>query len=154
MANQKRCLDAHLAQLISTPDVDIDDKRLSEKAVAFFRDSASVDCDLMVPQFFWVQVESLFQRRRLMPADEGGLDAEEIARAIVWLRQCTQTTPDDSLFLRARSLAQDLHRPHIYETIYMALAQMNNCDLWTGDEELVKGVGGKLPFVKFIGDYY
>jgi len=149
MANEKRCLDAQLALLISTPDSD-----LGENAVRFFRDSSSVDCHLMVPQFFWVQVESLFQRRRLMPADEGGLDAGEIARAIVWLRQCTQTTPDDSLFLRARSLAQGLHRPHIYETIYMALAQMNACDLWSGDEELVKAAGGKLAFVKFIGDYY
>ena len=148
MANERQCLDAHVALLISTPD-----SELGENAVRFFRDSSSVDCQLIVPQFFWVQVESLFQRRRLMPADEGGLDAEEIARMIVWLRQCIQTTPDDSLLLQARVLAQNLQRPHIYETIYIALAQKNICDFWTGDEELMKGDGGKFPFVKFIGDY-
>ena len=148
MENEKLCLDAYVAIQISMPD-----SELGEKAVAFFRDSASVDCHLIVPQYFWVQVESLFQRRHLMPADEGGLKAEEIARTIVWLRQRIETTPDDSLLLQARVLAQNLHRPHIYETIYIALAQKNICDFWTGDEELMKGDGGKFPCVKFIGDY-
>lgn len=41
----------------------------------------------------------------------------------------------------------------VYDAHYIALAQLLKCDLWTADQRLLRVLGGKLPFVKWIGDF-
>jgi predicted nucleic acid-binding protein len=35
----------------------------------------------------------------------------------------------------------------------VALAQHLGCDLWTADQRILRAVGGRLPFVRYVGDY-
>ena len=40
-----------------------------------------------------------------------------------------------------------------YNAAYVALAEAEKCDLWTGDRAFYQTVKGKLALVKWIGDY-
>ena len=40
-----------------------------------------------------------------------------------------------------------------YDAAYLALAEAEKCDLWTGDKAFYQAVKGELPWVKWIGDY-
>ena len=40
-----------------------------------------------------------------------------------------------------------------YDAAYLALAEDEQCDLWTGDGAFYKAVKGSSPRVKWIGDY-
>jgi predicted nucleic acid-binding protein len=49
------------------------------------------------------------------------------------------------------SVAYDL--PAVYDAHYVALAQQLGCDLWTDDRRLLRNLAGRLPFVRWLGDY-
>ncbi len=40
-----------------------------------------------------------------------------------------------------------------YDAAYLALAEMEKCDLWTGDRTFYQAVKNELSWVKWIGDY-
>jgi tetratricopeptide (TPR) repeat protein len=40
-----------------------------------------------------------------------------------------------------------------YDAAYLALAEVEKCDLWTGDRAFYQAVKGESPRVKWIGDY-
>jgi predicted nucleic acid-binding protein len=40
-----------------------------------------------------------------------------------------------------------------FDAQYVALAQLAGCDLWAADERMRGAIRGRLPFVKWIGDY-
>lgn len=40
-----------------------------------------------------------------------------------------------------------------YDTAYVALAQSEGCELWTGDRMLYEAVKDKLKWVRWIGEY-
>ncbi len=40
-----------------------------------------------------------------------------------------------------------------YDAAYLALAQTEQCDLWTGDRAFYQAVSADAPQVKWIGDY-
>jgi predicted nucleic acid-binding protein len=40
-----------------------------------------------------------------------------------------------------------------FDAQYVALAQMVGCDLWVADRKALSALAGRLPFVKWIGDY-
>ena len=45
------------------------------------------------------------------------------------------------------------YRRSLYDSLYLAVAQSHQIDLWTGDRRLYNAVSRSLPFVKWIGDY-
>jgi predicted nucleic acid-binding protein len=45
------------------------------------------------------------------------------------------------------------YRRSVYDSLYLAAAQSQQIDLWTGDRKLYNAVRPSLPFVKWIGDY-
>ena len=54
---------------------------------------------------------------------------------------------------RALTLAAIYGLPAIYDAHYVALTERLGCPLWTADRTLVNTLGGKLPFIRWIGDY-
>lgn len=40
-----------------------------------------------------------------------------------------------------------------YDAAYLALAESEGCELWTGDRPFYQAVKGELPWVKWVGDY-
>ena len=45
------------------------------------------------------------------------------------------------------------HNLATYDAAYLALAEAEKCDLWTGDRAFYQAVRGGLAWVKWIGDY-
>jgi predicted nucleic acid-binding protein len=48
----------------------------------------------------------------------------------------------------AWDLAKQHRRPRVYDSFYLAAAQAEGCELWTGDRRLVNAV--RLPWVKSV----
>ena len=53
---------------------------------------------------------------------------------------------------RAFQLALDYQRS-VYDASYLALAEAQGLDFYTGDKRLYNAVSGTFPWVKWIGDY-
>ena len=45
------------------------------------------------------------------------------------------------------------HSLAAYDAAYLALAESEGCELWTGDRPFYQAVKARLPRVKWIGDY-
>ena len=45
------------------------------------------------------------------------------------------------------------HNLAAYDAAYLALAESEGCELWTGDRSFYQAVKGALPWVRWLGDY-
>ena len=54
---------------------------------------------------------------------------------------------------RALDLAHRYGRPTVYDTHYVALAELVGCDFWTADMRLVNALDGRLPFVRALDTF-
>lgn len=54
---------------------------------------------------------------------------------------------------QALTIADRYQLPAVYDAHYIALAEILEAALWTDDRRLIRTLGGRLPFVKWIGDY-
>ncbi len=71
-----------------------------------------------------------------------------------------QIVHDPGVSARARQLAVFYGRNRVYDSTYLALAQLHGLEFWTADERLFNAVAGAdapkgktLPFVRFLGDF-
>ena len=108
-----------------------------------------------------------WQREQIVPFGPPLLYAEvpSVLRHAVFLRRLTSEQGElafgifcdmgiaiserTDLHRAAWELAKVHHQPRVYDCIYLAAAQAEGCDLWTGDRRLVNAVG--LPWVKWLG---
>ena len=60
--------------------------------------------------------------------------------------------PSSPLVVRPFEIAQR-HNQRIYDCFYVALAEREGVDLWTGDERLYNALNIQFPFVRFIAHY-
>ena len=99
------------------------------------------------PPLLYEEVPSVLRQAvffsRISP-DEG----EAAFQAFCDMNIAVSTDPD--LHVRAWNLAKEFHRPRVYDSFYLAAAQAEGCDLWTGDRRLVNSVN--LPWVRWIED--
>lgn len=56
------------------------------------------------------------------------------------------------IHFRALELAQELRMPAVYDTHYLALADILGCDFWTADERFYNSVRERQPRVRWLGD--
>ena len=61
-------------------------------------------------------------------------------------------TPD-MLYDRALMLAHEYDLPAIYDAQYVALAELRGATLWTADQRLLRGLDGRLSFVRSVADW-
>jgi predicted nucleic acid-binding protein len=57
------------------------------------------------------------------------------------------------LYEDALRVADRFGLPSAYDAQYVALAEAHSCDMWTDDHRLLRQLNGRLPFVRWIGDY-
>src|SRR2546423_1652818 len=61
---------------------------------------------------------------------------------------------DSALGIRAIELAHNFGLPATYDLHYLALAEREDCELWTADTRMWNAVKGKFAWVRWMGDYH
>ncbi|BCV22001.1 type II toxin-antitoxin system VapC family toxin [Moorella sp. Hama-1] len=142
------CVDACLVikLVINEPD--------SPLADALFTWWQEQGMQLIAPLFCPVEIDSVIRRRTIItnPEERLTLDQAEAAFAAV------QAIPLKTLSVpgqrhRGWELAKELNLPVVYDSHYMALAELRNCDFWTSDERLYNSVKGRLPYVHLLSEF-
>ena len=139
------CLDASLALMWVLSDP------LAEKAEALWQQWAIEDVALVAPPLFRAEVTSVIRQTA-----HRGIIRQERAEAalresLTW--PVTLWEPNGLLQEKAFALATEHNQPKAYDAQYVALAALQGCELWTGDQRLVRALADKLPWVKWVGDY-
>jgi predicted nucleic acid-binding protein len=105
--------------------------------------------DVLVPNHYPSEVISAFlraSRRGRLTTDE----AREAIRDLLALPfvLCDVTALADRAFTIAHQRQQ-----RAYDCLYVALAEREGSELWTGDERLYNALHAQYPFVRWIADY-
>ena len=125
----------------------MDDEECVDQAVALRDDGLKTAKVLYAPTLMLYEVINglvVASRRGRLPEQEIPAALEDLLAIGVTMR-----TPDYRL-ITASTLA---HRLSAYDGAYLALAEQEDCDLWTGDQALYRSVSSTLKRVHWIGDY-
>jgi predicted nucleic acid-binding protein len=142
--NSPVCVDASL--IMRTLIVDV----FSEQALALLATWRKEKTVLIAPALLAFEVTTSLRRqvhfKRIAPSQgEKAFDQ--------FIQLPIQLSHRQDIFPLAWQLAKEFNRPTAYDTAYLALAQLNDCDFWTADEKLYNAVSAKLPWVKWIGSH-
>lgn len=93
--------------------------------------------------------ETLSAIRRL--ASRGMLSQEEATGLVTDFLSLSIPTPTPAgLYQRAYALATRYQRSTVYDTCYLALAELLSCNLLTLDQRLYNAVAGDFPWVRLV----
>ena len=57
-----------------------------------------------------------------------------------------------SVYRKAWELAKKINLPRTYDMQYLAVAELEDCELWTADERLFNACSGKNKRIRWIGE--
>jgi predicted nucleic acid-binding protein len=80
-------------------------------------------------------------------------DAESGLRNVIFPLITLDHPKDASFSLRTIGLTSQFNLPATYDAHYLALAERENCDLWTADTRLWKAVHTTLPWLHNLNEY-
>lgn len=138
------CVDASLAAKWIFPE------DFSDKALAMVTECAEIGERMVAPPLLSIEVTNIIRQRML----RNHLTLDEAKKLLEqFFGFATTIASPAGLSETALTLADAHNLPAVYDAHYLALAQLLGCDLWTDDQRLLRALGGKLTFVKWIGDY-
>ncbi len=120
------------------------------QARVLFRDAQRAEEPIMAPVLLRIEVSNILRqrvRRSLLSSDEAGALFDEFLAGPIEYRN------PDGLSRHALALANAFGLPSAYDAHYLALAQELICDFWTGVWRLTNTLAGRLPFVRWLGDF-
>lgn len=120
----------------------------SDQALNLFEKWEQEKRTLIAPALLAFEVISSL-RRILYLKELTTHESEEVFER--FLRMDIRLSSRRSIFPLAWSLAKEFNRPRAYDSAYLALASLADCDFWTADERLYNAVKDRLPWVKWIG---
>lgn len=125
-------------------------ERHAEEALGLANEWAATETRPAAPCLLLVEVTNVLHRRATL----GQLSATEARQLLKgFLGMGIEIRESPQLHLRALELAQELRSPAVYDTHYLALADVLGCDLWTADERFFNSVKQRHPRVNWLGDY-
>jgi predicted nucleic acid-binding protein len=138
------CIDACVALKWVVPEAD------SETADALLIRITSEKDVMIAPPHMLVEVVNALRkkvlRKEITPAES------EQALATLLSFPISIAMPE-GLYESALLFAQRFDRATVYDTHYLALAQLADCEMWTADQRLLNALGGRLPFVKSLDSF-
>jgi predicted nucleic acid-binding protein len=134
------CVDASLVLHFVLPD----ERDLHTEAL--WQQWSTTGVSVLGPMLLYAEVTSVLRLR----VATGRLTADEGEAAFTAFNALGIAKVDrDDLHIRAWRLAQQFQTRRAYDMMYLALAQIEDLALWTGDERLVNTLGGRDPRVKW-----
>jgi predicted nucleic acid-binding protein len=103
----------------------------------------------VAPQLLTAEVPSVLRQavhRRRISADEGDEAFGSFLGMGIRIRQPVR------LMQRAWELGKVLDAPRLYDMCYVALAEMEQCELWTADRRLANLASRRTQFVRWVGE--
>jgi len=137
-------IDASLAAMWSVPEV------YSDQALTLANQWAEQNTLLIAPCLMLTEVTNAFYKRVVRREMDlvTGIEALHVV-----LEFGIEIREEPGLHSRAMELSHQLKRPTTYDCHYLALAEIHNCELWTGDERFYNSVKETMHQVKWIGNY-
>ncbi len=91
--------------------------------------------------------------RRVRRGDIPFEDAERGLKEVILTVINLDFAQDAILNVQAMKLAKRFNLPAAYDAHYLAMAESENCELWTADKRLWNSIQGKLDWVHWIGNF-
>jgi predicted nucleic acid-binding protein len=138
------CLDASLVVLWFLR------QELTPKADAVLGEWRAAEVELIAPPLLIAEVPSVFRQavyRGRITRDEGDVALTDFMEAGIRIIEPL------GLLRRAWNLAKTLNVPRLYDMFYVALADLEQCELWTADRHLVNQVKDRWPLARWLGDF-
>lgn len=137
-------IDASLAAMWSVPEV------YSDQALTLANQWAEENTRLIAPCLMLTEVTNAFYKRVVRREMDLATGIEALH---VVLEFGIEIREEPGLHSRAMELSHQLKRPTTYDCHYLALAEIHNCELWTGDERFYNSVKETMHQVKWISNY-
>jgi len=142
--NSLVCIDANLVLRTLVPG------SFSDRALALWAAWLDRDDMLIAPTLLAFEVTSSL--RRLVHLGEiTTSEGEEAFQR--FLQMDIRLSNQRGIIPLAWELARQFDRPRVYDTSYLALAQLRGCEFWTADERLYNAIRHKLTWVRWLGDF-
>ena len=82
----------------------------------------------------------------------GHLDRSEAADVLDALIDIVAIGEPEGLYSRALTLANQTQQGSTYDSLYLALAEHEECEMWTADRRFVRGVQRQFTRVRWLGE--
>ena len=141
--NNKVCVDASLALVWLLP------AEQNEVANALRREWYKNGIEIITAPLFHAEVTSVLREQvyfKRLPPEEG----EEAFLAYTEIGVKSIDSP--RIQKKAWELAKEFNLPRTYDMQYLAIAELNDCELWTNDKRLVNSLQGKISRIKWVGE--
>ena len=125
----------------------------TDLALVLLADWTEKEIIILAPAILSYEVTNVFHqriRREAYPFEDAQRALEEIIYELIGFDFAN--TP--ATHIRAIQLSQQFGLPAAYDAHYLALAESKHCELWTADKRLWNSTKGKLPWVRWLGDYH
>lgn len=116
------------------------DKWISEKKV------------LLAPALLLYEVTNALYRKALKGIISLD-DAKQGVQAILEIEMQFDYPEHAELCWKSIEIAKRFNLPAAYDAQYLALAENEDCELWTADTRLWNSVQGKFKWVRWLGEY-
>lgn len=121
-----------------------------ERADELFRTWATDGIDMIVPPMFHAELTSAIRRqvhfRRILPFEGERLFA-------LCADMPVKVMYGWDVYSKAWQLAAEFDLPVCYDTQYLAVAELRDCQFWTLDQRLINAVRGKSKRLMWVGEY-
>ena len=122
----------------------------SEVALELAREWVTTETRPIAPGLILVEATNVLHRRAL----QGHFSQSQAKQLLLMLLSIDiEIRESPQIHIQALELAQELQMPAVYDTHYLALAEILECDLWTADERFFNSVKDRQPRVKWLGNF-
>lgn len=122
----------------------------TDEALALAGEWAVVGVNPVAPGLLFVEATNVLHRRIVL----GHISLSEARRLLNGLLSLgIQIRESPQIHVRAMELAHELGKSAVYDTHYLALAGILECELWTADERFFNSVREHQPRVRWLGEY-
>jgi len=138
------CVDSNIAIKWLVPE------EHSDRARALLDAALSGQEAIVAPPLLPVEVSNALRQRlrsQIMTLEEALDFLRQFSRFPVTLVSPAQ------LHERALRLAHQFGLPAVYDAHYLAIADIFRCEMWTDDQRLLRGLRGRFPFARWIGEF-
>ena len=126
-----------------------EDEEVTSSATALLEDFVEGKIELIVPTLFPYEIINAINvaiNRKRIEEEVGYRAINYITSLGIELRSFDDLIGSTFYMARRYNLSP-------YDCAYMALAEKEKCDFFTGDKKLFNSISNCLPWVKWIGDY-